>query len=231
MTAQVEPCGCYARSASWNGSRAYYVQATIGLMQAAKTFGREDWLDAARRNGEWTFTQRCGDSWFKTFSFEDGEFQNLHGIAYTLRGLIDLGRHLDQPNYIDAAKICIDHICGMKFGDLPAPEAVPGHFAKSFKKYRRTISPTGMCQLALCAFLLGKIHRDASYTEHGLRLIDSVKRFHTRGLHEDGLNGLLPGSWPITGPYMHGVLPNWPIKFLLDGLYIKQGADALSLEG
>jgi hypothetical protein len=231
MSARIEADGAYAMSSCYNGARAYYIRATIGLVEAAKAFGREDWLHAARRNAEWTFRQRSGPAWFRTFSFEDHEFQNLHGIAYTLRGLIALGRNLGELKYVAVSKACIDRLLDRSFPDLPVPDAIPGHFADSFRKYRRTVSPTGMCQLALSAFLLAKIYGDSRYAKYGASLIDSVKRFHIRGLTERGLNGLLPGSWPVTGPYMHAVLPNWPIKFFLDGLYIKQGADPLALEG
>ena len=231
LAAQVGADGAYSAASCYNGARAYYVRATIGLLQAAIAFGRSDWLDAAARNGEWTFRQRFGRSWFERFSFEDGAFQNLHGIAYTLRGLIDLGRHLCRPEYVEYSKCCIDQIFSRAYPALPVPNSIPGHFARSFTKHRRTISPTGMCQIALCCFLLDRLYQSPIYSRHASELIATVKRFQFRGFAEPALNGLLPGSWPITGPYMHCALPNWPIKFFLDGLYIQEGADPLALEG
>jgi hypothetical protein len=231
LSDEVEADGSYSERSSYNGKRAYYIRASMGLIHAAKEMQRRDWLEAAARNAEWTLRLRDGPTWFRRFSFEDGAFQNLHGIAYTLRGLIDLGRHLGRDDYIEASRSCIDAMVFRSYPDLPAPHALPGYFARSFARYRRTVSPTGMCQVALSCMLLGRILNDERYAAKGRELIGSVKQFHFRGLPERAMNGLLPGSWPITGPYMHCSLPNWPIKFFLDGLYICQGADPLGLEG
>src|SRR5262249_19224587 len=101
-------------------------------------------------NAGWTLRLRNGPDWFNLFSFEDTLFQNLHGIAYTLRGLIDLGRHLARDDCIEAARCCIDKIVFRIYPNLPAPRALPGYFAESFTNYRRTISPTGRCQIGFC---------------------------------------------------------------------------------
>ena len=232
LSSQIESSGAYAASSCYNGQRSYYAQATIGLLHAARYLKRKDWLNAAARNADWVYRQRSGDTWMRTFSFEEeGDYQNLHGIAYSIRGLIDLGYHLERPEYVQFAKACVDRIVSRSYPDLPAPDSIPGHFLDSFNRYRKTISPTGMCQIAICAYLLGDIFSDDTYTQFGHRLTESVKRFHFRDFSEIGMNGLLPGSWPVTGPYMHCNLPNWPIKFFLDCLYMKSGAKPLAIEG
>lgn len=231
MSANIDADGKYVEAACYNGARAYYVQATIGLIEAAMAFGREDWRAAAARNAGWTYGLRAGDAWLRRFSFEDDGFQNLHGIAYTLRGLIDLGRHLDKPEYVAFARACVDRMMEEAHDDLPVAGAIAGYYADGFRRHRTVLSPTGMCQMALCAYLLAQYTSEARYTAFGDRLIESVKQLHLRGYTDAGLNGLLTGSWPVTGPYMRGMLPNWPIKFFLDALYVRQGVNAFELQG
>ncbi len=231
MSAHISPDGSYRPEVCYNGQRAYYVQATIGLLHAAQCLGRDDWLSAAGRNADWAHHQHVGNGWFRTFSFEDTTPQNLHGIAYTIRGMVELGHRLNKPDLVHTAQLAMNEIADRQYPKLPSPDSIPGHYAGSFDNYRRTISPTGMAQIAICALMLGKITGDESYTRYGYRLIDTTKGFQLRDFAEPGLNGLLPGSWPITGPYMHASLPNWPVKFFLDALYMKVGADPLGIEG
>ena len=231
MSAQVEADGGFSPISCYRGQRVYYVQATIGLLHAARCFGRNDWLDAAARNADWAYRRHCGNGWFETISFEDDDYQNLHGIAYTLRGMIELGYHLRRPEMIDAGRAAIDAMAGREYRGLPAPNALPGHFARGYDEYHRSISPTGMSQIAICAYMLAQITADTKYAQLGDRLTEATKTFQLRGFSTPSLNGALPGSWPVTGPYMHASLPNWPLKFFLDALYIKSGADPMRIEG
>ena len=231
LNAQVTAEGSYSNASSWNNPKVYYLRASMGLLHASELLEQNEWRAAVQRNLNWALTRRSSLAWFDSFSFETGSFQNLHGIAYTIEGLLDLGRRLGHDESINAAKACVDAIFDRDYVNLPAPDCIAGHYSKNFKRNRKTISPTGMCQIALCAFILASVLRNTSYFEKGKSLVQSSKRFHLQGFTEPALNGLLPGSWPVTGPYMHCVLPNWPIKFFLDGLYICSGADPLDAEG
>ena len=231
LSAQIEPDGGYAETSCYNGQRAYYVQASIGLLHAAQCFERKDWLDATARNANWAYRRHRGGGWFDTISFEDDLYQNLHGIAYTLRGMIELGYHLKRPELIDTGRLAIESMAAREYSNLPVPGSIPGYFTDHFWRYLPTISPTGMSQIAICAYLLASIMRDAKYRDFGDRLVNATKAAQLRGFSEAGLNGALPGSWPATGPDMHVSLPNWPLKFFLDALYIKSGADPLAIEG
>jgi len=230
MCRQIEPDGSYSIASCYNGQRTYYVQATIGLFHAAQCFDREDWLEAVVRNVNWAYRRHRGDGWFDTISFEDRVEQSLHGIAYTLRGMIELGYRLKRPELIDCGRIAIDAM-NRNYTDLPGPGGIPGYFANGFDQYLRTISPTGMSQIAICSYMLSEITKDTKYREFGDRLVNCTKAMQFRGFSEAGLNGGLPGSWPVTGPYENAYIPSWPLKFFLDALYIKSGADPMAMEG
>jgi hypothetical protein len=231
LTSEIAQDGSYSMRSSYYDKRAYYISATMGLLQASLALQRDDWRAAAIRNIKWTMAQRLSRVWYRNFSFEDDDYQNLHGIAYTVRGLLDAGRFLGVDEYVDAAKVCVDALLALEPKSLACKGALPGYLANGFKQYTTDISPTGMCQVALTCLILGEILGRSNYTERGLDAIQVAKGFHFSGFKNAALNGLLPGSWPITGPYMHCVLPNWPIKFFLDGLYISEGAKATALEG
>lgn len=229
QASMIESDGSYSESSSYNGKRCYYAEASVGLYHAGIELGLPEVVEAAARNADWVLGQREGQ-WFRRFSFEDGEYQNLHGIAYTLRGLLDLGRHLHKPQLVSAASDCLENLTGRSY-DLPAAQSLPGFFANGFERYQRNISPTGQAQTALCCFIAGRLFDSAELTERGSSLTAALKGFHFAGFVEPALNGGLPGSWPVTGPYMRCAMPNWAAKYFLDCLYVESGIDPLSLEG
>lgn len=231
LAQQITEDGSYDVAACYQGQRAYYIRATIGLWMAARLLNNAAWLEAAKKNAVWTLSQRIGSHWLEHISFEDGSFQNLHGIAYTIRGLVQLGHHCSLPDCLALGRALLDKIMMQDYQGLVPAHAIPGHFSANFSGYKKTVSPTGMCQIAISAYMLAALYDEPRYKQFADRLVECVKQFQFSGFSEPGLNGLLPGSWPVTGPYMHCALPNWPAKFFLDCLYIRMGANPLELGG
>lgn len=229
---EVEADGSYSARSSFSGSkRNYYTRATIGLAHAGVVLGERDVVAAAERNIRWALSCQDERGWFSRFSFPDGARHNLHGIAYTLEGLVEVGLLLGQGDFVAAARRSVDRLIraprdGLALADVPA-----GHFAEDFVPVGRELVPTGIAQLAIVCFKLAKACGDPSYRDYANRLTDQLGRLHLRGFDEAALNGLLPGSWPVDGRYEKYFLPNWAIKFYLDCLLIQDGVDPLEVHG
>lgn len=228
MADSIMSSGEYKLNTVYNKNRAYYAQATNGLVQAGLLFGQERWLSSAKRNSEYIYSLYSGATWFDKFSFEDGASQNLHGIAYTLRGMLDLGRFLNEDKYLEAVFNCLDRLL---LNTKDRLLKYPGYFKFDFVPVGSYSSPTGMSQLAIVLYIAATIKSDPTYKNFADRLVDQVKNYHFDGFTEKMLNGLLPGSWPVYGPYAHASLPNWPAKFFLDALIVKNCDNSLSIEG
>ena len=226
MAEAISESGQYKHYANYNGSRCYYAQATNGLLQAYFITESPRHLDAVRRNADYISNQFTG-SWFRRFSFEDHPAQNLHGISYTLRGMMDLGRFLHTPEYCNSVKSCIDEM----FRKNEDFQNFPGHFKAGYTRYNKFASPTGMSQLAIVCYLLNEYYDMSTYKVYGDLLVDAVKNFQLQGFGDRLLDGAIPGSWPVHGPYAHCSLPNWATKFFLDALVINERGGALNILG
>ena len=225
LCANMDEDGSYSLNVCFNGERAYYTHATLGLAYSYKIFKEDKWEKAIIKNITWVIDKQDEDSWYDKYSFESKKWHNLHGIAYTIRGVLDCGIILKNFAFITSAKNAIDKIISIKYENLSIKGALPGHFSYKYKSYTKDVSPTGCLQFAISCFKLAKELNDESYKIYANNLVDCIKKVHFHSFDDDRLNGLLSGTWPVYGDYQSFDLPNWPIKFFLDALLIRKGED------
>ena len=232
MASQIENNGAYKVQSTFFGEqRCYYTRATIGLALAAKLNNREDWRDAAIRNINWAIQFQDDDGWFDRFSFPDGELSNLHGISYTIRGILDTGILFGIEEFVDSAILATNSMLNANAPKQNTSSSFPGHFTTGFRSVSREIIPTGLAQLSIICLKLGRITGQQSYTDFAQRQVENLKTMHLQNFQDPCIDGLLPGSWPLNGRYEPYFLPNWPIKFFLDALLVLEGVDALEVRG
>ena len=231
MVSNIDIDGSYKLNACFNGKKCYYSRATIGLALAAVLFNNDEWKEATHRQVSWVIAQQNELAWFNHYSFDNGKWSNMHGIAYTLRGVLECGYLLNNEIFINSTKRAVDKIISCNCDGLPFGAKVPNSFTEDYKEYDNELCLTGMAQLAIICFKLSKIFNDKNYFDFGKELLEVLKKTHFRGFEDQKLNGVLPGSWPINGKYQSFDLPNWPIKFFLDGLMIVEGLDPMKVEG
>jgi hypothetical protein len=232
LAGEVEADGSYSTRSSFSGSkRNYYTRATIGLAHAGVVLGDREVVAAAQRSIRWALSCQDERGWFSRFSFPDGARNNLHGIAYTLEGIVEVGLLLGNADFVAAARRSADRLMRARDPGLALAGVPAGHYAEDFVPVGRELVPTGIAQLAIVCFKLAKACGDKAYRDYASGLTDQLGRLHLRGFDEAALNGLLPGSWPIDGRYEKYFLPNWAIKFYLDCLLIQDGVDPLEVHG
>jgi uncharacterized protein YyaL (SSP411 family) len=86
----------------------YNVKAAEGLCKAGVTFDREDWVQAALRNAAFCLSRQQPHGWFRDCCLDDPERPVLHTIAYTVQGLLEVGRLTAREDLIAAARRTAD---------------------------------------------------------------------------------------------------------------------------
>jgi uncharacterized protein YyaL (SSP411 family) len=199
----------------------YNNRCSWALAYAASVLGEDSFLEAARRNCEWTIAQQNELGWFAHTGFSDSEVPLLHTISYVIEGLLGVYAFSGESRYLDAARKAADAIV-----DAYRQRALAGRLDE---QWRATVSwrcPTGEAQVAVVLHRLERLLPGNGYAREGRKLIEDVANMQTQLAHlgagaSDPIVGAVPGSFPIWGQYMRFCFPNWAAKFLLDALLLE----------
>lgn len=171
----------------------------------------------ARANLDWALAEQQSSGFFDECAFERGVPPFTHTIAYATRGLLESGVLLQDNRYIDAAQRCADaalqHVA--KDGFLPGQIAIDGKAAATY------CCLTGNCQFSIIWFKLFDRTADEAYRAAVIRAMDYV--MHRQDIHATNpdIRGAIKGSYPIWGKYAPLSFPNWPAKFFVDALLLR----------
>lgn len=204
------------------GPRSYNVRSAWGLLQAGQVLGRHDFVEAARRCADWTLRQQQANGWFAHCCLSDARQPLTHTLAYTCRGLLELGLALEEPDYVAAA---------LK-GALPLAErideqgGVAGRFDDQWRPTVRWSCLTGQCQLAIIWLKLWQLGRNDLLRGAAERALAYVKARQSGLASYPEVCGAIAGSSPLTGEYARLRFPNWAAKFFVDALCLLQQLEA-----
>ena len=171
----------------------------------------------ARVNLDWAISEQQPSGFFDECAFERGRAPFTHTIAYATRGLLESGELLKDHRYIDAAQRCADaalsHVA--ESGFLPGQIALDGKAAASY------CCLTGNCQFAIVWAKLFDRTGAEKYRGAVIRVMDYVMR--CQDIHTTNLNirGAIKGSHPVWGGYAPLTFPNWPAKFFVDAILLR----------
>jgi hypothetical protein len=213
--------GTYCSEVLYRDQKCYYSSATMSLSRASKVFKNSLWKEKSKKNINWILSNMNRKLWFKNYSFGNGPDFNLHGIAYTIRGILEHGIIYDKK-YIRLVRQIIDKIFKINFNGIILESKLPLNFFKNYKSFSQETCPTGLAQIAVIVLKLAFIYKDKKYQEIGRDLVENVKMFQIQGLSKK-IDGLFTGSWPIDSNYQPYDLPNWPTKFFIDSLMLCNG--------
>jgi hypothetical protein len=186
--------------------------------------GTERYRRAARRNLEWVLDNQLPNGWFKQASFEAGEAPFLHTIAYTIRGLVEGGRLLDDDEIFEGGKRAADRLLAIQSSD----GALKGSYDEAWTPgWYHCL--TGNAQMAIVWARLYERTRDHDYLVGARTAVQFCKRHQSLDGSAETSGGI-PGSYPIVGNYMYLRYPNWAAKFFADALLKLQALDAETVE-
>ena len=194
----------------------YNARAAWGLVQLGQLVGEKRWIEAGRRNLDWSVPQQQPNEWFSHSGFADGEIPLLHTIAYVMEGLLEAGLLLDQARYVSAAQATaaqLQRIFGER-GELY------GRYDKDWNASVRWRCLPGEAQTALVWLRLYEVTGERVYLNSARQLNRDLMQ--TQDLKSvPGVRGGVKGSHPIRGGYFPYSYLNWAAKFLLDALMLQ----------
>jgi uncharacterized protein YyaL (SSP411 family) len=108
LIAEQEHDGSWVRNAFNHIAHSYYTMVDWALIRYARHFNDERARNTAVKHLDWCLEQRRANGWFERCGFKEGEAVTTHTISYTTQGLLESGRLLNDPHYIDAAATAME---------------------------------------------------------------------------------------------------------------------------
>ncbi|HET6724719.1 MAG TPA: hypothetical protein VFH85_01785 [Gammaproteobacteria bacterium] len=197
---------------------SYNTRTAYGVARVGAAFDQPRFLDAARANIEWAISRAHANAWLDDNCLEINGRPLTHTIAYSLRGILEVGIILQEDRYLDFAARMARAVASAQRSD----GALPGRLDERWRPKVRWSCLTGNAQMAINWLRLADIAGDASFRSHAQR----ANRFNmmTQALAgPDETRGAIKGSFPADGGYMTWRYPNWAAKFFMDALMLEQG--------
>jgi hypothetical protein len=207
------------------GTNPYNTRTAFGLARAFEATQDERYLRSAVRNVEWAAAQAEPDAWIEgnclTDHDGDGDKALTHTIAYTMRGILEVGHIASRPDFIELA---------LRIGDAVARSqrdegSLPGYLARGWRPAAAWSCLTGNVQFAINWQRADALTGRGAHRSHADAAIRYTMATQDMGSKDDGVRGGIKGSHPVDGEYMTGRYPNWAAKFFVDALLLAiQGA-------
>jgi hypothetical protein len=198
----------------------YCSRVSWALLRLAEATGERSYREVARRQLGWVLGMQQENGWFASCHFKPGRDANTHGIAYTLRGLLESAVLLDHEPYLAAVRRTSESLMGRLQalgGRLPAT------FDASWKPTAHYECLTGTVQLGGVWLRLHEITGEGCFRDAGLKAVEHAAAHQSRSSWE-AIDGALPGCFPVYGRYAPLQFPNWATKFLVDSLLLRERA-------
>jgi hypothetical protein len=194
---------------------SYYTRVAWPMLEVWHINGDDEVRAAAERVLQNVLARRRSSGAFTGWGFVPDRPAFTHTIAYTLRGLLESARLLDDwSRYGVPAEEALEIL--RRRAEL-AGGRLPGTFDESWRADTRFVCVTGCAQVALCLLVAEARTPDLRLVNAACKLIDAVCA-RQRLTGPGGVRGAVPGSAPVWGRYMRLRYPNWAAKFHADAL-------------
>ena len=150
---------------------------------------------------------------FKGWGFEKCKPAFTHNIGYTIKGIQESGRILNDDFIRTSADSTIEKL--IRISELRGGK-LPGLFDDSFKAIGNFVCLTGNLQIAENLLTYESYNKDLRIVNSAAKLIDFVCSRQSLYSPFKGIEGGIAGSSPLYGKYMRFRYPNWASKYLCD---------------
>lgn len=197
------------------GTPSYYTEVLSAIIDVARETGNRTGVDRA-----WEALARIGsrireNGAVEGWGFERGQKAFTHTIAYALHGMLESARLLEDPELAESVSPTVRRL----LQEVEASEGqLPGAFDLDWRGDPTFICLTGNAQVALTFLRESSRTGDGRLLEGAVRLLEVVRTAQSLDHRRPGIRGAIPGSLPITGPYMRFRYPNWAAKYTADAL-------------
>lgn len=220
-----EPNGTWIRGHSQYaaaGMTLYNVKAAWGLCEAGYALGDERYIAAAVRNGEFCLSHQRANGWFPDCCLSDPLAPLLHTLAYSMQGLLGIGRLTGRDDLVAGARRLAD----AEIRVMQPDGFIPGRQREDLSAAVDWCCLTGSAQTSIVWSDLFRLTGDDSYRTAAHRVNRYLLARHDIRNPDPRLRGGLPGSWPVWGDYGRLSILNWATKFLVDALSREQRLSA-----
>ena len=198
-------------------STVYNVKAAWGLCETGSLLGRKHYIDAAIRAAEYAVSRQQPNGWFRECCLTDAEHPLLHTLAYTMQGLIEIGKLTGRTDFIEATRKTAD----AQIRIMGADGFIPGRQDSDFSASADWCCLTGSAQTSIVWSELFLMSGDVKYRDAAHRVNRYLMARHDIHNSDSRLRGGVPGSWPVWGEYGRFMILNWATKFLIDALLLE----------
>jgi uncharacterized protein YyaL (SSP411 family) len=209
---------------AWRGEHTYaHVAHTYksrvdwALVRLADVTGNDSFRATARRDLDWVLTQQQPNGWFESCYFKPGMLPSTHGLAYTMRGLLESDALLGGEAYLDAALRTARALLRI----FDERGWLPGTFDRDWTPRASYACLTGTAQVGGVWLRLYQLTGERQFRDAGIKAVEQAASKQLRSRWST-IDGALPGSFPIWGRYAPLQLPNWATKFLADSLLLRE---------
>lgn len=210
--------GCFVRNLSNDKVHTYNVRTAWGLVAFGKTSNCPEYEQAGLANARWALTQQCENGFFDQNAFKPDGNANTHGLAYVLRGLLEIYLLTGEKRLLDAVRLTADKVVSL-YGSR---RRIAADLGPGWEYLSSHVCLTGYAQLAIVLFKLFDLVGDENYLNTALSLVDDVAAMQNVTDYDAPHYGGIKGSMPIYGRYATLQYPNWATKFFIDALLTKK---------
>jgi hypothetical protein len=212
----------------WRRENSTYAAASATLYNA-----RTAWAlaEAGRRLQVPAFTRAAArallavaqrqrpNGWIPDCCLTDPARPLLHTLAYTVRGLLEGGRVLEDFGLIACAAVAARRLAAL----VGADGRMPGRLDDAWMPAARWSCLTGEAQMANVWLRLHEITGEPSWVEPVDPVLRFLKSTQNQSSPDPGLRGGIKGSYPLSGEYGRFQTLNWATKFFADALLRRMG--------
>lgn len=201
--------------------KAYNTRSAFGLVRAAQALDEPRWMAAAIANADWALSTASPNGFLPNNCLEDDPDPLTHTLAYSMRGLMEIGVATGNTRYVDHACRMAEAIAVHQRQD----GAFAGRYDADWQPAARWTCLTGNSQLALNFFRLCRITGDRRFEKYAIHANRFNRRAQDLRQQDPNRYGGLKGSHPIDGEYITWRYPNWAAKFFIDALLLEVRPD------
>jgi hypothetical protein len=216
LTDRLRPDGTWDPDVEYAGvPHTYNACVAWAMLRWAIRVGDQHVDAAARRQLDWVVGRQRPNGWFDDCVFKPGTRPSTHGIAYTVRGLLESYALRGEARWLRAAERTSEALM-RKLEVLPRLAA---HYDADWRPTARHACLTGTVQLGGVWLRLFDVTEDPRWLNAGLKAVEQAAARQEPGPWRQ-IKGALAGSFPLWGRYAPLQYPNWATKFLADSLML-----------
>ena len=189
----------------------YNIRTSWALMELYKISKNDTYLKCVKKNVQWVLKNQNKNGWFMNNPFV------THYIAYSIRGLLEVGLLLDDKKIIDSSIKPAQTIMKRFMID----RFIYGTYDENWRSNDKHTCLTGDAQLSIIWQKIYQYKNDKKFFEESLKINDFLKICQYDKGNND-MKGAIPGSYPLWGKYFSFSYPNWATKFFADALLLEE---------